>query len=211
MPIVITVAQLKGGVGKTTIAIAIAGELSRRDWDVALVDSDPQRSASYWAAPGNLHFPVYQIALATESVSRWVQDVRSIEAGSIVIDTAPSERDMGASIALSDLIVVPCTASGLDIEATERTMSIIEAVRNKRDTPLRVIIVPNRVDARTLEGRQLADELAAFGEFVSRPIAARSAHVRAFSSGHSIGDFAPNSTSDHEIRYLCDQIAQSLR
>ena len=42
---IITVAQRKGGVGKTTIAVNVAGELSRRNYDVALMDSDPQRSA----------------------------------------------------------------------------------------------------------------------------------------------------------------------
>jgi len=51
---IITVAQQKGGVGKTTIAINVAGELSQRNFNVALVDSDPQRSACQWAEPGNL-------------------------------------------------------------------------------------------------------------------------------------------------------------
>ena len=81
MPITITVAQGKGGVGKTTLAIAVAGELSRRGWDMALIDSDPQRSASQWAEPGNLHFPVYEIGLATETVANWAHYVRGVRAG----------------------------------------------------------------------------------------------------------------------------------
>jgi chromosome partitioning protein len=50
----------------------------------------------------------------------------------VVIDTAASEREMGASAALADIILVPCTASGLDVEATERTLGILEAVRKRR-------------------------------------------------------------------------------
>ena len=64
---IITVAQGKGGVGKTTIAVNIAGELSRRNYNVALVDSDPQGSACQWAEPGNLEFPVYEIGLENSS------------------------------------------------------------------------------------------------------------------------------------------------
>ena len=210
MPGIITVAQRKGGVGKTTLSVSVAGELSRRGWDIALVDSDPQRSASQWAELGNLHFPVHEISLVTETVSSWAQHVRSVNAGCLVIDTAPNEREMGASIALSDVILVPCTASGLDLAATERTLSIIGAVRGRRKAPLAVILVPNRIDRRTLEGRQLIDELLSFGETVSTGVSHRSAFVRAFTAGQAVCDFAPGQPADFEIRGVCDLLERSM-
>jgi chromosome partitioning protein len=210
MPITITIAQAKGGVGKTTLAVSLAGELSRRGCDVALVDSDPQRSASQWAEPGNLHFPVYEIGLATETVANWANTVRDIRAECLVIDTAPSARELGASIALADLILVPCTASGLDLEATQRTLAIIEAVRDRRTRPIRVILVPNRIDRRTLEGQQLYEELQSFGETVSGPIANRSAFVRSFTTGESVCDFATGQPADLDIRGLCDLVVDTL-
>jgi chromosome partitioning protein len=210
MPITITVAQGKGGVGKTTLAVAVAGELSRRGWDIALIDSDPQRSASQWAEPGNLQFPVYEIGLATETVANWASYVRSVRAECLVIDTAPSARELGATIAVADLILVPCTASGLDIEATERTLAIIEAVRDRRRSPVSVVIVPNRVDQRTLEGQQLYDELLTFGEIVSNPISSRSAFVRSFVSGQSVCDFAAGHPADLDIRGLCDLVVDAI-
>lgn len=210
MAVTITVAQGKGGVGKTTLAVSIAGELSSRGLDVALIDSDPQRSAAHWAEPGNLHFPVYAISLATETVAGWARDVREIRADFRVIDTAPSQREMGASIALSDVVIVPCTASGLDLEATSSTLSIIRAVRSRREAKLNVILVPNRVDGRTLEGRHLVAELNTFGETVSAPIGNRSAFVRAYSTGQAVSDFAAGRAADLEVRQLCDTIAKSL-
>jgi chromosome partitioning protein len=210
MAVIIAVAQRKGGVGKTTLAVSVAGELGKRGWDIALIDSDTQRSASQWAELGNLHFPVYEIGLVSEPISTWASHIKGVPADCLVIDTAPNEREIAASIALCDLILVPCTASGLDLEATSRTLSIIQAVRNKRRAPLRVILVPNRVDRRTLEGRQLVEELHTFGEPVGPPIANRSAFVRAFSTGQSIGDFAAGQPADFEIRTLCDLVERVL-
>jgi chromosome partitioning protein len=210
---IITVAQRKGGVGKTTIAVNIAGELSRRDFNVALVDSDPQASACQWAELGNLEFPVYEIGLenfARSAIASWVQDIRRVDAEIVVIDTAPGERQLGASISIADLILVPCTASGLDIEATERTMGIIQAARHRRAAPLDVILVPNRTDRRTLEGRQLAEELQRFGEMVAPELGQRSAFVRAFATGQCVASYASGEAADFEINRLCNLVVRVI-
>jgi chromosome partitioning protein len=206
----ITVTQRKGGVGKTTIAICVAAELTRRGHDVALVDSDPQRSAAHWAELGNLEFPVYEMALEDMSVSAWAQEVRNIQAGTIVIDTAPNARGMGASIAVADLILVPCTASGLDIDATAQTLAIIKAARERRRDHIQVILVPNRLDGRTLEGRQLVAELGEFSETVAPPITSRLAFVRSFAYGQSVASFAPGDAADKEIQAFADEVEKMV-
>jgi chromosome partitioning protein len=207
---IISVAQRKGGVGKTAIAVCLAGELSRRDYAVALIDSDPQRSACHWAEMGCLEFPVYEIGLENTTEGNWAHEVRSVQADIVVIDTAPSERQLGASISLANLILVPCTASGLDIEATERTLAIVRTIRGRRRSPLAVILVPNRVDRRTLEGRQLETELGTFGEMVGPTVGYRSAFVRAFAAGQSVADSAPGELADREIKTLCDFVVREL-
>lgn len=210
---IITVAQGKGGVGKTTIAVNIAGELSRRNFNVALVDSDPQASACQWAQLGNLEFPVYEIGLensARSAIANWVHDIRRVEAEIVVIDTAPGERQLGASISIADLVLVPCTASGLDIEATERTMGIIQAARRSRAAPLDVILVPNRTDRRTLEGQQLQQELRSFGEIVAPTVSQRSAFIRAFATGQSVADYAAGEAADLDISRLCDLVVRMI-
>jgi chromosome partitioning protein len=209
---IISVAQRKGGVGKTTIAICVAAELARRGHALVLVDGDPQRSACQWAEPGNLEFPVYEIGLAPDQpVAGWARDVRKIKAEIVVIDTAPTEREMGASAALADIILVPCTASGLDVEATERTLGIIEAVRKRRREPMKVVLVPNRIDRRTLEGRQLVEELEQFGEEVAPALTNRSAYVRCFAAGESVATFASEEPADLEVRALGSIVEENLR
>jgi chromosome partitioning protein len=210
MGAIVCVAQRKGGVGKTTLAISIASELASRGRDVALADGDPQGSACHWAEPGELLFPVYEIPLERGSVAAWLDVVRGVEANCIVIDTAPSDRALGASIAIADLVIVPCTPSGLDIEATARTLGIISAVRVRRGHVPALILAPNRVDIRTLEGRQLVEALADFGETVAPAIGDRSAFVRAFSAGRSVADIARGTAAEREIAALCDLVEANL-
>ena len=87
---IIAVAQRKGGVGKTTIAISVAAELRQRRNDVLLVDSDPQQSASQWAEPGCLKFPVRGLVLGDQPVAHWVKLVRHLAASRLVIDWHPT-------------------------------------------------------------------------------------------------------------------------
>jgi len=201
---VISISQRKGGVGKTTVAVCLSAELRARGYDTALIDGDPQRSASQWAEPGKLGFPVHAIALDDRPVGAWAQAVQDVEAACVVIDTAPSDRALGAAIALADLVIIPCTPSGLDLEATARTLEIVNAVRVRRNGIPHLILAPNRVDARTLEGQQLADELKAFNEHVSPPIGDRTAFVRAFSDGQAMSGASSGRAAYEEIRSFCD-------
>ena len=152
---VIAVAQRKGGVGKTTLAVCVAAEFRRWGRNVALIDADPQRSACHWAELGNLQFPAYELTLGNQPVIKWVNDLIAISKDYeyLVVDTAPSDRALVAPIVASSLVLVPCTPSGLDLEATAQTLDIVNAVRSQRQKyhPL-LMIVPNRVDARTLGG-----------------------------------------------------------
>jgi chromosome partitioning protein len=212
MSYVIAVAQRKGGVGKTTLAVSIAAELERRGTTVALIDSDPQRSACQWAEPGNLRFPVYEIGLAEQTVASWANEFKMVTAeyDFVVVDTAPSQRALGASLALSDLVVVPCTPSGLDLEATAQTLAIVNAVRKHRHGRPDLILVPNRVDARTLEGQQLVEELNGFHEVVGPTVGDRTAFVRAFTGGQSVAGMLEGREAHREIQRLCDVLEKTI-
>jgi chromosome partitioning protein len=108
MNCIIGVAQYKGGVGKTTLAISVAAELQKRGHSVALIDADSQRSACRWAEPGKLQFPVYEIAFSDQAVSSWIRKLNEVAADYdyAIVDTAPSARAYVASIAAAGLIIM---------------------------------------------------------------------------------------------------------
>jgi chromosome partitioning protein len=165
-----------------------------------------------WSALGGLHFPVQEITFSPQmAVAEWAAAVRRIHNDYVVVDTPPSDDSLAASIALADVAVIPVLPSGLDLEATNRTLEIVGAVRARRTDYVHVVLVPNRVDRRTLEGRQLVEEMEEFGEIVAPPIGNRSAFVRAFSIGNSVGEFDPNGPGIREVRELCDIVEHCLQ
>jgi chromosome partitioning protein len=207
---IISVVQQKGGVGKTTVSICLAGELARRGIELSLVDTDQNASASSWAEPGQLLFPVVSSPIVEGRAREWAQSINQMRSKLLVIDGAPNHYSIGTAVALANVAIVPCGPSSLDIEGMLRALQLIDTVRARRPTPLPVIIVPTRVDSRTLEGRQIVEELSQFGEQVGPSFGYRTDFVRACMEGKSINTFAPGSPADNEVRALADQVLENL-
>ena len=72
------------------------------------------------------------------------------------------------------------------------------------------MLVPSRVDRRTVIGQHAHGTLARFGLQVGPEICQRSAHVRAFAAGTWVGAFAPGSPAHREIRVLKDRVEDLL-
>jgi len=210
MRLVISVIHQKGGVGKTTLSVCLAGELAKRGFDPLLVDADPTESAQAWAKAGKLDFSVVGYPVVPGQTDAWAQSVGKLESKVFVIDCGPNDYSLAAACALTDVALLPCGASGLDLDGTVRALRQIEAVRAQRRTPLSVLVVPTRVDGRTIEGRQLVEQLRALGEIVTRPLTSRVDYVRAFTAGLAVGAYAPGSEADQEIKAIADQVLDSV-
>lgn len=127
---IISTINLKGGVGKTTTAIALATAAVRDGKDVELYDCDPQSSASLWAmmaeeAGDPLPFPVTPANVAT--VRRAGRRLKGAEDKWLFIDCPPNGRVMDEAADCSDLIVVPTTTGPADMVKTFETTDTLGA------------------------------------------------------------------------------------
>lgn len=177
---IVAVGNLKGGVGKTTIAISIACALasSRR---VVLVDADSQASASEWLTSPPAGVTVYAWPLEAKlsaDLRQWAERVVSLRPTTdlAVIDLPPHlSATTGVAIGMADLVVIPCGPSVADVRATAKTVEILREVRKTHRGRPRSLMVANRIDHRSATGRSFGVVLDSFKEHVADDLVTRQA------------------------------------
>lgn len=205
---IIAVVNLKGGVGKSTIAVNLACELAGRQ-SVVVVDADNQATATDWDRRGDLPARVEALPLGIETpVGPWVERVLTLQADHVVIDCPPHIGPATlAAIGIADMVLVPVTPSCADLVATESALALVHDAQaaRKDDGPL-CLLVPSKVDRRTAVGRELAAALERFDEPIAPEIGQRVALVDAFTVGSWIGDYAPRSEARENFRDLATAV-----
>jgi chromosome partitioning protein len=207
---IIAVGNLKGGVGKTTIAVNLACAFASRGARVLILDLDPQGSATAWAASGQLPAKVEAAAPTELHVgSRWLARARDLaEGGLVVLDLPPLITPLLASASMiADLMLIPVTPSALDVGPTEQTLRLLRMTRESRPQGKpRGLLLPNRVDDR---GYYHDATQAAFDSLAERwgpAIRQHTDHINAFATGHWTGRYAPGSVATLDILDLAETV-----
>jgi chromosome partitioning protein len=133
--VIVVVAALKGGVGKTTTAVYLAAVAGGPKRSVALVDSDPQASAADWVEHGaDGVFETLEVVEApTERLLTKTLD--RIEGDDIaVVDTPPGhERLLAKALERADVVVIPTRVGGVE---TARVEAVLDMVPKRLPTGL---------------------------------------------------------------------------
>ena len=153
----ILVVNAKGGCGKTTLTTYLAAVYAAMEVDTALVDHDPQGSASQWLKARPESRPAIQgIApwkhTGDGSTTRSFQMRLAFQAQRVVIDTpaALSASDFGRWLDEADRIVIPVLPSAIDIKAGARFIGDLLLDRHYRNRRIPLAVVANRVRRNTL-------------------------------------------------------------
>ena len=205
---IIGILNQKGGVGKTTLSISIAHELTRRspDGKTLVVDSDPQQSSLMWSEVRESAPPFDIIGFSKKSLHR---DLPSIAENYkfIVIDGPPRVTELARScIMASDIIIIPCTPSPYDIWASSETVNLINESRIYKEK-LKSVFAINRKIINTAIGR---DVVEALGELkipsLKSHVCQRVIFAKSAASGMTVFDMEPEGKAAQEIINLVDEL-----
>ena len=205
MAIVITVAQQKGGTGKTTLAANLAAALapSRK---VALLDIDPQHSLAHWIGLR----PETAAKLTFSDVSGWrvTGELDRLKAGHeiVVIDTPPQiDTDARLAIRGANIVLIPVQPSPPDIWAAEGTLKL--AATEKRQAAM----VLNRVPSSGKLRETMAAQLKRDGKpLLTATIGNRTGFATAFAEGLAVTETAPRSIAAKELRALLSELLERI-
>lgn len=142
---IITVAQQKGGAGKTTIVANLAVALAKAGKSVSLLDTDPQGSLGRWfMTRRDAGDPGFEFSTASAWGVSYECDKLRKSADFVLIDTPPKiDSDLKPAIRESDLVLVPVSASPVDVWATEGVLDMAHRESAK------VLVVLNRAKTGT--------------------------------------------------------------
>ena len=208
---IVALLNQKGGVGKTTLALHLAGEWALRGRRVTLVDADPQGSALDWSeqrACENIPRLFGVVGLARDTLHREAPELART-ADHVVIDGPPRVAGlMRSALLAADLVLIPVQPSPLDGWASAEMLALLREARIYRpDIAARFVL--NRCGARTLLARETAETLVDHDPpALSSTIGQRIAFATAAQSGRLVCELDDDTPAAREIAALADEIGR---
>ena len=176
---VLTIANRKGGAGKSTIAAHLAVEAVNDGHKTILIDLDPQQTLEgWWGKRDNNDIPLTEAN--NENLKDQIDKLSVAGFDLCIIDT-PGDASMNArsGIDVADLVVIPSKPTAPDLSAIGRTIGIVEEAKKKF-----VFVITQGVLTSNLNF-QASSALSSFGKVAPTIIANRAAYAKAMGAGES--------------------------
>lgn len=198
----IALLQQKGGSGKTTTSVNLAGGLKELGYKVLITDMDKDKPDAWsWAAKSDA---MKDIAVQVdEKQAREELSKLKAQYDFIIIDTPPNFQTAALKAALlADLVVIPTAPSGMDLSGLLEAKELAQTA----DRPYRLLA--NRLIKNTVMGRSLLQVLEDDGHAFETHIPQSVKFIEAEAQGLYIGDYEPNGNAHHAVRRLCEEVLE---
>ncbi len=210
---VFTVAQQKGGAGKTTVVAHLAIAWMQLGYRVATVDIDPQASLTHWFEVRKQAFngePGFTHSQITGWRTKGEVERLASSHDMVILDSPPhAQTEARIAVRAADLVITPVQPSPMDVWAVQATLTLTH--QEKR----RLLLVLNRVPPRTKLANELIDAVRGL---VSPPeihlaetqIGNRSAYAGALLTGLSVTESTRRTQAAAEMQSLAAEILQHV-
>ena len=199
---VIAFANPKGGAGKTTTALILAGELAAKGAQVTIIDADPERWISGWGDLPNKPDNITILSDITEdSIVDQIEEAQQA-AQFVVVDLEGTASLMVANaIGMSDLVIIPVQGSSMDAKGGAKTIKLIQNQARMARRKIAHSIVFTRTSAAVMSRslRHVKEQLSAAGiDVFKTAIVERAAFRDLFDYGGLLTELNPKDVSNIE-------------
>ena len=199
---VLTIANRKGGAGKSTCAAHLAVAATNSGLKAILIDMDPQKTLEGWWQKREEDTPLLVETTAMD-LPNSIDKLRTQGFDICLIDTPGDSGDFTrAGIMAADLVIIPSKPTPPDLSAIGRTISLVEENKKK------FAFVITQGIVRTKATLQALSVLSQFGAVAPAPISNRTAYASAMGAGKSAGDF--DKIAEEEIKQVWEFIRDIL-
>jgi chromosome partitioning protein len=208
----IVIGHIKGGTGKSTLAINLAVQLQAQGDDVLLVDADPSvHTSSVWAADREeMGLKPIQAVQKTGSLHRSLDEFASKYDHVIVDAPGKDSREMRTALTAADLLICPMRSSQPDLDSTQELLTTVEEAR-EYNPHLGVMGVLNFVSTNvfTREREEAEEYLEQFENFrlADTVLHQRKAYRDAIAEGKGVVE-GSDGKAKAEIQLLTKEAAQ---
>lgn len=202
---VITVAQQKGGAGKTTLAVNLAVEFLQRGQRVALLDTDPQGSLGRWFM-ARRERGAEGLEFSTASawgVSYECEKLRKTN-DLVIIDTPPKvDADLRPALREADLVLIPVAGSHVDLWAVDGVLDLVTR------EGANALLILNRWNPATRLSEDVATAAASKAQVATARLGARVAYAETLGDGRGVAE--GRGAAKAEIAALADEVMARIQ
>ena len=199
---ILTIANRKGGAGKSTCAAHIAVEATKHNKKTILIDMDPQKTLECWWEKREEEEP-YLTSATADSILPKTEEIKSNGFDLCIIDTPGDlSKNTISGIKVANLVLIPSKATAPDLVAIGRTIATLKELDKQ------YIFLLTQVVVGTRNALQAISVLSEFGPVAPKPIVNRIAYGDAMGVGESAGQ--SNKEAKEELSLIWKYVEEKL-